>query len=316
MKITIRPEMPDDREAVRKVHESAFESDDEARLVEAVREGGFAVVSLVALVEGALVGHILFSRLAIKTESQSLGGLSLAPMAVLPGYQRRGIGSRLVEAGSEACREQGHRIVLVLGHPEFYPRFGFSAELARPIESPFGGGEAWMALELEPGAMNGIEGRVEFSPPFRMFEPALQIVPVKREQFADWLRLREAVYSGLARSFHEQEMESIFADEDKLVLLAVAGGRGVGMIEVSLRNIVDGCLTSPVGYVEGISVDSAFRGAGLSRRLLEKAEDWCRSKGCREIATDAELDNTEAQRFHRHMGFEETYRIVEFKKTL
>ena len=117
--------------------------------------------------DGQIVGHILFSRVAIVTRDGTLDALSLAPMAVLPSDQRRGIGSRLVEAGLKASRERGHRIVVVLGHPEFYPRFGFSAEVARPLESPFGGGEAWMALELVPGALEGVEGRVEYSPPFR-----------------------------------------------------------------------------------------------------------------------------------------------------
>ena len=66
----------------------------------------------------------------------------------------------------EACRKKGHKIVVVLGHTEFYPRFGFSAELAQPLESPFGGGEAWMAMELVSGALAGVEGRVEYPPPF------------------------------------------------------------------------------------------------------------------------------------------------------
>lgn len=107
--------------------------------------------------------------MVIATKAGTVDALSLAPMAVLPSHQRQGIGSRLVEAALEACREAGHRIVVVLGHPEFYPRFGFSAGLARPLESPFGGGEAWMALELVPGALGGVEGRVEFSLPFRAF---------------------------------------------------------------------------------------------------------------------------------------------------
>jgi putative acetyltransferase len=91
-------------------------------------------------------------------------------MAVLPDFQRRGIGSKLVEAGLEACRKQGHKIVVVLGHPDFYPRFGFSAELAQPLKSPFGGGEAWMAMELVPGALEGVVGRVEYPPPFGSIE--------------------------------------------------------------------------------------------------------------------------------------------------
>ena len=127
-------------------------------------------MSLVAEMDGQVVGHILFSRVAIVTEFGTVEALSLAPMAVMPDCQRQGIGSKLVEAGLEACRERGHKIIVVLGHPEFYPRFGFSAELAQPLESPFGGGDAWMALELVPGALEGVQGRVEFSPPFSEFE--------------------------------------------------------------------------------------------------------------------------------------------------
>ncbi|MCO6455519.1 MAG: N-acetyltransferase [Pirellulaceae bacterium] len=170
MSAAIRPEAEQDRAAVWSVNQAAFEGDAEANLVDALRDGGFAQVSLVAEVDGEIVGHILFSRVAIITKVGPVDALSLAPMAVLPSHQRQGIGSRLVEAGLEACRESGHRIVIVLGHPEFYPRFGFSSDLARRLESPFGGGEAWMALELAPRALEGLEGRVEFSPPFGAME--------------------------------------------------------------------------------------------------------------------------------------------------
>ncbi len=144
-----------------------------------------------------------------------------------------------------------------------------------------------------------------------------RIQAVQRQHFDDWLRLREAVYTDIDRKFHEQEMELYVSDDSKECFLVVTeSGDACGMIEVSLRNVVDGCLTSPVGYVEGIFVESSHRGSGLSRQLLHQAEDWCRSKGCSEIATDAELDNVEAQRFHQHMGFEETYRIVEYRKSM
>ncbi|MGE3818909.1 MAG: GNAT family N-acetyltransferase, partial [Isosphaeraceae bacterium] len=82
----------------------------------------------------------------------------------------QGSGSRLVEDGLQECRRLGHRIVVVLGHPEFYPRFGFSATLAQRLESPFGSGDAWMARELAPGALAGVEGRVEYPPPFQAIE--------------------------------------------------------------------------------------------------------------------------------------------------
>jgi len=165
--IVIRSEAPPDLDAIRHVNRAAFESDAEANLVDALRDGGYVEVSQVAEVDGEIVGHILFTRLPIVTTGGTVDALSLAPMAVLPSHQRQGIGTRLVEAGLDACREKGHKIVVVLGHPEFYPRFGFSAELAQPLESPFGGGEAWMAMELVPGALSGVEGRVEYPPPFR-----------------------------------------------------------------------------------------------------------------------------------------------------
>ena len=166
MSLEIRPETDQDRQAVWNVNRAAFGADAEAKLVDALRDGGYVEVALVAEIDGEVVGHILFSRLPIITKAETVDALSLAPMAVLPGHQRQGVGSKLVEVGLEACREKRHKIVLVLGHAEFYPRFGFSADLAQPLESPFGGGEAWMAMELVPGALMGVEGRVEYPPPF------------------------------------------------------------------------------------------------------------------------------------------------------
>jgi putative acetyltransferase len=169
MSVVIRPEADHDQSAIRSVHQMAFEGHAEANLVDALRDDGFAEISIVAEMDGEIVGHILFSPVAIVTKAGTVEALSLAPTAVMPMFQRKGIGTRLVEAGLNVCRERGHRVVVVLGHPEFYPRFGFSAELARPLESPFGGGEAWMALELVPGALEGIEGPVEFPQPFGAF---------------------------------------------------------------------------------------------------------------------------------------------------
>jgi putative acetyltransferase len=170
MSVAIRCEVDSDHNATRRINQSAFESTAEADLVDALREGGFVVVSFVAAIGGKIVGHILFSHLSIITDAGTVEAVSLAPMAVLPDHQCQGIGSKLVEAGLDACRERGHRIVVVLGHPGFYPRFGFSAELARLLENPFGGGEAWMAMELVPGALEGIEGQVEYPAPFNALE--------------------------------------------------------------------------------------------------------------------------------------------------
>ena len=163
--LVIRPETIADRDAIRHVNRLAFGQDAEARLVDALRDGGFVRLSLVAEQAGRIVGHILFSDLAIVTEKGTVPALALAPMAVVPESQNQGVGSVLVRRGLDTCRENGHRIVIVVGHPEFYPRFGFSHELASRLESPYAG-EAFMAAELVKGTLDGIRGRVVYPPPF------------------------------------------------------------------------------------------------------------------------------------------------------
>jgi len=163
----ILPETTADHSSIREVHRRAFGREDEGRLVDALRDGGFARLSLVAEQDGRVVGHILFSELAIVMDRGSLPALSLAPLAVVPEHERRGLGSMLVREGLRLCGNSGHRIVIVLGHPEYYPRFGFSAKLAQPLESHYAG-PAFMALELEAGALNGVAGEVRYPPPFEM----------------------------------------------------------------------------------------------------------------------------------------------------
>lgn len=165
-RLIVRPEVPADHEAIRHVNRLAFGQDDEARLADALRDGGYLRVSLVAGQGGQVVGHILFSDLPILTHAGTISALALAPMAVLPEFQNQGVGSALVRRGLEECRRQGHRIVVVLGHPAFYPRFGFSPKLAASLDSPFSGRESFMALELVPGALEGVAGRVQYPPPF------------------------------------------------------------------------------------------------------------------------------------------------------
>ena len=166
MPVLVRHENDQDHDAIRQVNRLAFGQDGEARLVDALRAGDFARLSLVAEFNGQVVGHIMFSGLNIITDTGPIAALALAPMSVLPDFQRQGIGSALVRRGLEICREQGHRIVIVLGHPDFYPRFGFSSKLAEPLMSPYGGRPSHMAAELVPGALDGVKGKVVYSPPF------------------------------------------------------------------------------------------------------------------------------------------------------
>jgi putative acetyltransferase len=168
MRLEIRREAPADIDAIRQVNRLAFGREEEAQLVDALRTAAQVRVSLVAIADGELVGHILLSAIEIVGPRRAIPALALGPMAVLPERQNLGIGSVLVRDALEACREQGHRIVVVVGHPAFYPRFGVSAELAQPLHSAFSG-PAWMALELQPGALADVAGTVRYPTEWEAF---------------------------------------------------------------------------------------------------------------------------------------------------
>ena len=164
-RVTARDETPADHAVVRAVVRAAFGQDDEANLIEALRGGGYVREAFVAESNGEVVGHVMFTRLPVETADGVVETLALAPMAVAPDRQRTGIGSELIRSALAACRERGHRAVVVLGHVEYYPRFGFSSELAQRLRSPFPR-PSFMALELVPGALAGVEGKVCYAPPF------------------------------------------------------------------------------------------------------------------------------------------------------
>jgi len=159
--LSIRDEQPRDRDRVRTVNESAFGRSDEADLIERLRLEGAVLLSLVAEVDGQIVGHILFSRMTVETAGGPVAAVSLAPMAVLQGHQGYGVGTQLVRDGLAKLRDRGERVVIVLGHKEYYPRFGFSPEKARCLTSPFPP-DAFMALELSDGALEGVQGFVRY----------------------------------------------------------------------------------------------------------------------------------------------------------
>jgi len=147
-----RAAIPADHTAIHDVNSRAFGHADEADLVDRLRQDGDALVELVAVDGPRLVGHILFSRLGIEPEAArplAAPVAALAPVAVVPDRQRHGIGSALIRHGLEACAQAGIGAVIVLGHPEFYPRFGFSSDLAGRLRAPFSG-PAFMALQLAP----------------------------------------------------------------------------------------------------------------------------------------------------------------------
>lgn len=145
----VRAEQPGDIPAIREVHTEAFGQTAEAHLVDRLRDDGDATASLVIETGDGIVGHILFSQLRVVAPDRDIEAAALAPVAVRPPFQRQGMGSKLIHAGLQRCRELGIEAVVVLGHPAYYPRFGFSAALARGLEAPYSG-PAFMALELVP----------------------------------------------------------------------------------------------------------------------------------------------------------------------
>jgi putative acetyltransferase len=158
----VRPELPADRAAVREVNESAFGQPGEAGLVEALHREGAAAVALVAEIDGAVVGHILFSPVEVEhAAGRPVAGL--APMAVAPHLQRSGIGTALVRAGLACCREAGFAAVVVVGHAAYYPRFGFVPASRFGLRCEYDvPDDVLMALELYPGALQGVSGLVRY----------------------------------------------------------------------------------------------------------------------------------------------------------
>lgn len=163
----IREERPEDAEAVHAVLVAAFGREAEARLVERLRASARIVCAMVAEEKGRVLGHVVFSRIAVESGGSEIPGLALAPLAVLPAFQRLGIGSALVSAGLERCRMERHARVLVVGDPVYYGRFGFVPASRYGLKCPFPvPEEALMAIELEPGAFAQVSGVVRYGHEF------------------------------------------------------------------------------------------------------------------------------------------------------
>lgn len=168
----IRAYCKDDAEAVYYLHQHAFDGLDEADLVVKLHDDGAALLSLVFEEEGTVVGHILFSALGLDPEPSPTCSLAaLAPLAVLPDYQRQGVGDALTRNGLEQLRARGCDGVVVLGHPDYYPRFGFERAarfgLAFPGHVP---DEAFLALPLREGTLEGRSGTIVYHAAFGLGE--------------------------------------------------------------------------------------------------------------------------------------------------
>ena len=165
--LSIRAEKGPDAAALRALHLAAFAPrHNEADLVDRLREANQSTISLVALSDGQLAGHVLFSPVTLDPAWPSLRGLGLGPLAVLPNLQRQGIGSRLAMRGLEVTRDAGFDFVVVLGAAAYYQRFGFKPATRFHLDSDYTAGDDFMAVELQPGALGGVTGRVHYRPEF------------------------------------------------------------------------------------------------------------------------------------------------------
>jgi putative acetyltransferase len=159
--MNIREERPVDAERIRAVNLAAFETSAEADLVDALRRHAAPIISLVAEEDSDIVGHILFSPVTLVGEQVTLMGL--APMAVVPARQRQGIGSSLIAEGLERCRRANVAAVVVLGHAEYYPRFGFIPASQRSLQCEYDVPESvFMVRELSEGALRGVSGTIRY----------------------------------------------------------------------------------------------------------------------------------------------------------
>lgn len=163
----IREEQLDDIEKIWEVNVEAFDTKAEANLVNSLRESGCTFVSLVAETETKVIGHILFTPVELSGNMNKLKIMGLAPMAVLSQHQNKGVGSNLVQTGLERCKSLGYDAVVVLGHPGYYPKFGFVPSIEYGIKSEYNvPDEVFMILELTPGSLKHNEGVIRYHDAF------------------------------------------------------------------------------------------------------------------------------------------------------
>jgi putative acetyltransferase len=165
----IRREIPADHEEISCLLMEAFGRPHESLLVDDLRSSGKLVISLVALIDSRVAGHVLFTEVSIDPACPEWAALGLAPLAVSPPFQGKGVGTALVKSGIEACRQEGCTSLFVLGEPKYYSRFGFVPARSFGLADIYGAGDAFMAMEILPGALSGKNGTVKYQREFESF---------------------------------------------------------------------------------------------------------------------------------------------------
>ena len=299
----IRMENNVDYDSIDRIVVAASGERETADLVRKLRSEGDALLSLVAESQARLVGHIMMSRMSIETPSRDVAAVALAPLMVDPAYQNRGIGTLLTRNALKHCRDSGENIVLVLGHPTYYPRFGFMADVAEHLQIPFkltvpG---AFMGLELKPGALSGVHGRVKYPKAFALppdwTTPSL--VAIRRFEDGDeiaavevWFRSGRAAYPFLPmwQTFTQVRAVEIFRNEIRSrcdIWVAVRGGQLIGYI--AMRG----------SYIDHLYVDPDAQRRSYGTLLLNFAKRI--SPGGLQLHTHQQ--NLPARAFYEKHGF-------------
>jgi putative acetyltransferase len=171
--IKIRPAAHADFDTIEAVHQAAFAKSEfgysgEGKLARQLHEDGDAIVSLIAEAGGVAVGHVMFSQMQVEADGQCVVAAALAPLGVIPAWQRRGVGALMIQAGLAALKPQGVQLSMVVGHPAYYPRFGYNLALAKPFTCPYSG-PYLLALALDENFKIPQAGRAEFAAAFAGF---------------------------------------------------------------------------------------------------------------------------------------------------
>lgn len=313
---TIRPERPDDIAAVRQLHDRAFGTPAEGELVDRLRAAHKAVLSLVAERDGQVVGHVLFSPVTVASAPPAWRAVGLAPVSVLPEFQRAGIGSALIRAGLEACRQAGYDAVVVLGHVDYYPRFGFARASDHALDNEYGATDAFMVLALRRGALDDIRGLVSYASEFRDVSPAAatprqhatpqrirRALPAEREALEALMRRASLQNPG--------DREALLANPDAIEVPAdqIAGGHVIVVEDGGTIQGFAAILPRDDGDAEldALFVEPGTWRRGYGRALVDHGVMMARQRHARALHV---IGNPHAERFYLACGFETTGHVA------
>jgi len=289
-------------------------------------------LDFVGEIDGEIVAHIAYTRSkVVRPDGSELETITFGPVSVKAELHGKRLGTEIIQYSLNQARELGYGAVLITGHPSYYPRFGFRRAGDFGITPPdptgiFDG--AFMALELIPGYLGVVGGIWYEDEVFHIDESACKAFRLKnnlityRQATKADINTVTALLCKLYGDHHTTEElltenEAHFANPTQAFFLAFDGSLAVGVTHASVRReYVEGSLGDVCGYLEAVYTEPAYRNQGVARRLVAECEAWATENGCTMFASDCELDNTDSEKFHLSIGFEEVNRSIHFAKML